>query len=125
MESCKKHYSSLLSEHHVSQVRGFEKATGKIHNPDFWQQLDVEGNYPTKQMPATPHWGKVKGFAMKPYASNGWAIQEDVIDTLAGHFPSHDPDTPTSGYKVIVSQLHSSGALLLSARLLSASANTS
>ena len=69
-----------------SQVKDFQPATGKICDPNFWQQLDVEGNDPTVQTPTTPHWGGVKGFAMKTSATDGWTTEE-VFNTLDGHFP--------------------------------------
>lgn len=85
------------------QVKGYEPATGKINDPNFWQQLDVEGNNPTVQTPATPHWGGVMGFAMKTPTSDGWTTMETNKILEDGNFPSFEPGNLTSGYKVIVS----------------------
>ena len=77
---------------------GFQPAEGKINDPDFWQQLDVKGNNPSVQPPATPQWGGVEGFAMKNPTADGWTTK-DIETTLDGKFPKN----LESGYKVIVS----------------------
>lgn len=84
-------------------MEGFLPATGKIVDPNFWQQLNVEGNNPAVQMPATPHWGGVKGFAMKTPATDGWTTMETNKILEDGKFPSFETGNPTSSYKVIVS----------------------
>ena len=84
-------------------MKGFEPATGKIVDPNFWQQLDVEGNCPTVQTPATPHWGGVKGFAMKTPTTDGWTTAETDQLLLDGAFPDYEEGKATSGYKTIVS----------------------
>ena len=93
------------------QVKDLQPAYGEIKDPNFWQQLDVEGNKPTVQTPATPHWGMVKGFAKKESDTDdgpGWTTEETNNILMAGKFPSYERGNPTSGYKVIVSDLQRS-----------------
>lgn len=72
----------------------FKPAEGEISDPNFWQPLDVEGNVPPVQTPATPHWGRVHGFAMKPAATDGWTTAETDQILKDGKFPSYRAGQP-------------------------------
>ena len=88
--------------HTYLQVRGLLAATGDIVDPNFWQQLDVEGNIPTVQDPVTPQWGTVKGFATTTPATVGWTTTETNSILDKGNFPLYKTGD-TSDYKAIVS----------------------